>query len=433
MSKKFIDNKIGTRFFYKTKNTIWYIQDNDNELLNHKINLRDFKYRYYECQKGYKATLEGLQAYRTDFKIWVKELENEKIFYTKFENHEKAIMNIYKSKATNAKKNISIESVDYTEFTYQERCSNGGLISIDKNFINKEIDCYGYDVKKYYPYLLGKSNLQMPIKKGKEVKLKSLSFPLEYGYYKVKIRLEQNEDCYNDPDFYKLFSFSDENVYTHYSLNLVNELNKNYKDENRIKMILNKDEEYNAYVFEKDSLINVSKIFKYWYQHVFDLSLKYPDNKLIKRFSSSLWGYLTEFNRHLYHNDDEYYDLDLSHVHEWEKLTPYKLLDQWEEDEDDMCFEVLETHNLFKTDMARLKSFLTSYARMTMTKMIMREGIIENVIRLQTDGIVLNKPHDFSKTHLNIVPEKKTTGLITWYSCNTNSLNYDMKKQCFIH
>ena len=53
--------------------------------------------------------------------------------------------------------------------------------------------------------------------------------------------------------------------------------------------------------------------------------------------------------------------------------------------------------------------------------MIIREGIINDVIRVQTDSVMLTKPHEFNKTHLNIIPEAKTTGRFTWYNCNFNN------------
>ena len=368
MSKNFKSSKYGVRYYYKNNRTFYFIEDNDNILQHHEAYKKDFKYCYYECSKGYEASLTGLQQYRIDFNKDVAELQQEKVQYLNYETHEKAIMSIFKSKATNAIKSNKIEPVDYTEFTYQERCSNGGLISIDPRILNKEIDCYGYDVKGYYPYLLGKSNLQIPTKKGNEIKLDNLTFPLQYGYYKVQIKYEHSDKCLNNPNFYKIFAFSSENVYTHYSLNFVNELNQECAEKDRIKMILNTEDEYNAYVFDKECLINVSRIFKTWYEYIMKLKSKFPTNKLIKRFSSSLWGSLTKFKRIFYSNDDEYFDLDLSEIHEWEKQTQYKLLKQCEYNDDKWSFEVLNIDDLFETDVSRLKSFLTSYARITMSK-----------------------------------------------------------------
>lgn len=93
-------DKIGTRYFYKLKKTIYYIQDDDNDLLTHSESERNFEYRYYEMQKGYDANLTGLKQYREDFLTMCDEI-NKDIEYTKrYETHEKAIMGFFKSKST---------------------------------------------------------------------------------------------------------------------------------------------------------------------------------------------------------------------------------------------------------------------------------------------------------------------------------------------
>lgn len=226
-----------------------------------------------------------------------------------------------------------------------------------------------------------------------------------------------------------MFSFTDEDVYTHYSLNFAYDLKTTYNYE--IDFKLNIEDEFNAYVFNEKDLINTSRIFKIWYEEIMELTNKYPENKLIKKMSSSLWGYLVQFNiikntdkKSKYYDIVNEYNLDVSDISEWENETNFKLFDSDNND----YFEFLDTKNIYKYEFGRLKSFLTSYARVRIAKMILRENIVDDVIRIQTDGLVLTKPHIF-KENLNIVEEKKATlKNVIWYSANTNNYNIQNRK-----
>lgn len=226
-----------------------------------------------------------------------------------------------------------------------------------------------------------------------------------------------------------MFSFTDEDVYTHYILNFAYDLKTTYNYE--IDFKLNIEDEFNAYVFNEKDLINTSRIFKIWYEEIMELTNKYPENKLIKKMSSSLWGYLVQFNiikntdkKSKYYDIVNEYNLDVSDISEWENETNFKLFDSDNND----YFEFLDTKNIYKYEFGRLKSFLTSYARVRIAKMILRENIVDDVIRIQTDGLVLTKPHIF-KENLNIVEEKKATlKNVIWYSANTNNYNIQNRK-----
>jgi hypothetical protein len=53
----------------------------------------------------------------------------------------------------------------------------------------------------------------------------------------------------------------------------------------------------------------------------------------------------------------------------------------------------------------------------------LQENIINNVVRVQTDGIVFNKEFNFEHLPYYPKPEEKNTGTYIWYSVNSNSLN----------
>lgn len=412
--------KKGTRYFYKVKRVCYYIQDEENEVKTCLAHKKDFNYRHYEMQSGYEATLKGLQEYRNDFKKWIYWLSFKGINYLNYATHDEAIVGVFLSKSTNAMKSLNYEKCKYTEFKWSEKCSNGGLISIDETILNKEIECFGYDMNSWYPWLLAQSELKVPKKEGKEYYIEKLSYPLKYGYYCCKV---------SGVDINKIFCFSKNDVYTHYSLNFINEYNKNVNEEKRISVKLILNTSVNAYIYDDENLVETKTIFKDWYDKVMKLKSSAPANKLVKRLSSSLWGYLTQYERQFCDNDDEYYDLDVSYKHEWEKETEYKILKELYDEQGDMVrYEMIKTQNPYKHGLARLKSFLTSYSRSLIGQLVIDEGIYNDVVRVHTDGIVLNKKHDFSNCGYNLNLENKTTGKFTWYSCNTNNVNMEKRK-----
>jgi hypothetical protein len=57
--------------------------------------------------------------------------------------------------------------------------------------------------------------------------------------------------------------------------------------------------------------------------------------------------------------------------------------------------------------------------RKHLANIILKHKIIDDIIRIQTDGIVLTREYQFKGDYAPI-PEDKTTGLITWYHLNNN-------------
>ena len=104
-------------------------------------------------------------------------------------------------------------------------------------------------------------------------------YKIPVGYYRVKI------ECEND-DFKKLFSFSKNQTYTDRSLYQALKYQKQYD----IKIELNQDLLYNAYLYNDNDLDKGSDIFIKWFDIVKDLKQKFPDNQIIKFIASSTHG-----------------------------------------------------------------------------------------------------------------------------------------------
>lgn len=401
-----------TRFYFTSENKIHYIETEKDDITMHLKFEKDFQYQYIEMQNGYTADKEGLISYMKDYNKWSYWLKNHKIDMTQYKNINDMVIGIFKSRATNALKKNSIAKMNYTEFKYSQKCSNGGLISLDKCYVDKEIDCFGYDFSNFYAWLLGDSDLEIAVDGGKEIKIETLDFPLKYGYYKVNI---SNTQQYTN--LYKVHMICKTGYYTHYSLNF---LKSNFPE-----VIIQPDteQENNALIFE--NTIQTKVIFGSWFKRVSELKKKAKKNKLVKRMCSSLWGLLTQYDR-TYVNSDEYKNLDVSNITKWERNTEYKIIGELYRDEDDFTKIVVKSNDPYKHNLAKLKSFLTSYGRTIVGQTIIDENILNDVIRIYTDGIVLNKEHIFKNDH--IIQEDKTTGKFIWKNATYNNITWETRK-----
>jgi hypothetical protein len=286
-------------------------------------------------------------------------------------------------------------------------------MSFDKQYIDKSSTYYGYDFSSYYAHLLSKFELQMPVKQGKPSKIKDLRKKLKYGIYNVKI------SCDND-DFKKIFSFSSNDCYTHYSLNFCLKYKKKFNIS--FELLQCDGDSPNCLIYEESDLVNTSKIFSDWFVKLYDIKKKLPKNKLVKHLLTNIWGCLIQFNRTIVKTDEELQNYDISDLKSNEN-TEYKLLevDAFLEDGEIKHHYKISPSNCMYKRQFRIKPFLTSYARRQMAEFIIQENIINNIVRIQTDGIVLNKEFNFSHLPYHPIAEAKTTGEYIWYNLNSNS------------
>lgn len=392
-----------TRYFYNCGGKIVSISDDSNEVTEESIKSKDiFNNKYFELFKGYEMDKSNLIQYKEDFNKWAKEI-HPIVDYKKYFNHDSAVRMVFQSKSKSKINSLNLDDITFKEFTFFENCPNSGLMSFDDNFKDLEINAHGYDFSAFYPNMLLK--IKLATKQGKRKKLKSIENygNLAYGIYRVKITSD-------DKRFRKVFMFSKSNYYTHYSLQFAYK----YKDEFNINFELIKDGDYNALIYDDEKLVDSKDVFSYWFNTLQSLKVKFPKNKLVKHLMSSLWGSLTSFKRECF-EDDAIDNLDISELSDPD-TTEYKILeekryaDTSKEKGYRTVYYLIKSEKPYKDNLARLKPFLVSYCRAYVGELIMNEEILDNVVRIHTDGIVLNAPHDF--THLNYYPkpEDKTTG-----------------------
>jgi len=399
-------------FYYRENSKACYIRDDDdtNKLLTidiKELNKPENKFHSFMMNNDYYKTYEDLIKYKNDFNqfhkeinsIWLKTKSGKKykLYYKKYHNHNDAVLYYFFSK--NEKSFMEeFEPITEDEFYIFERCYNAGLITLNLEYKNKPVQTYGNDYSRYYTNLL--INMKIPTKPGVKTTIKDLDNKLKFGIYRIKI-------TYKNQKFTNIFNFSQEHHYTSTTLNYLMSVKDDYGLEFEL---LEPDEtyNYNALIYDEKCLISGRDIFRDWFKSLETLRKKFPDNKLIKFLMSSLWGSLSAYNKLYLPNTDDY---DATFMDDPEP-SEYKILGMTDEGE----FKVVKPNNAYKYALARLKPFLSAYGRLKIMKLLKEHNLEDNVIRIHTDGIVLNKFVDFSKLDIEYYPkpEAKTTGLMVY-------------------
>lgn len=353
------------------------------------------------CFKGYTPDEEGLRKYKSDFNQWCEELSEQKIhkiFYKCYAGHNVATFKIFLQLCDVKVKDTFIDKISVLENKYWMNCNNGGLLYCNPG----TYESYGYDFSAFYPSLLADKDFIFPVSSGYETTLNKLpkKKKLKLGCYRVKISCDNNR-------FNKVFSYSKAHTYTNYSLWFAMKYKKKYN----VCIELIEDGQPNAYLY--DDVITGDKVFGKWYNTLNSIKKIHPKNKLIKHLLSSLWGKLSETNV-IYRNEKQIEEQGLKIG--GSGLAEYEILDYV--DNDKQAYYKLVDPNDYYKHCIRLKPFLTSYARMKVGLVAMKN--IKHVIRIHTDGIVYAK--EIKHGIDNLIPEDKTTGNIQWKNVNNYSL-----------
>jgi hypothetical protein len=78
-----------------------------------------------------------------------------------------------------------MDEITFIEYKYYEKCFNAGLTYFNQKYKDIDVNCFGYDFKRFYPTILN-SDILIPTKQGKETKFEKLPDKLQYGIYKNK-------------------------------------------------------------------------------------------------------------------------------------------------------------------------------------------------------------------------------------------------------
>lgn len=403
-----------TRFYYEDGNKISIYFDETTKTFG-EITAKDRyndneKHSYFELFKNFDKSQEGILKYREKFYLDCQELFQQGIFYKKHKNHYDAVEKSFKRYGNSELEGLGlvkglgirlneVEPVSFDEYEYIENCYNGGIIYIAEEYKGKTIESYGYDYTSFYPNILMSQDLYLPKTQGQKVKFQEIDYnDLQYGIYRVNITSDNSNVC-------KVFGFSKEGYYTHYSLQFAHR----YRKELGFQINLRTDCDTNAIVHDMNSLYPCSNIFKSWFDKMKELKQKCKGNMLVKHLFSSLWGSLCKLEKR-YFNETQFIEVDNNIYH----LVNEKIFGNGV-----IRFEFIDKRKPYKYSFARLKSFVLAMARNTIGSLIMENDLLNNVFRVHTDNLTLDCELEFPNDGgYYPIAEQKTTGKITWINCN---------------
>ncbi len=415
----------GLYFYHDEKDDkIYYITDQTDrlktkEFKNHKksshhwVNKNNF--RGFE-----KNDLDTLLKFRKEYNSWIDEIYNNllktddgkkfRIKLKRYRTLKYAIKDLVFMFGSTTEKEIfkQIETIDSVEYLIHSKCYKAGLMTCDKEKLNKPLNLYGYDFAAEYPNRL--NSISIPTKQGCRKVIKTLDFDnLECGIYRVKI-------LYSNTDFTKLFSFSECDHYTSSQLRTLYQ----HKDLFGLKFdLLEPDEDYtyNCYIYPsgKENYFELKTLFDKWLKSMLLIKSNCSKtNQLIKYLISSVWGVFTETKKiHIEADLIDNYDCEDEYCYKCRTTTGHLLIDY-----NDIAY--------FK-GLYRIKIFLSSSVRNFMLNYAVKNSIIENIVRIHTDSymldkeVIFHKPLNFCKKQKVMIapkPETKSTGYIKIYNVN---------------
>jgi hypothetical protein len=387
---------------------------NDSKIIQTLESLDYKTSKNYCMNSSYEESDEDLFKFRDDLKLLNNEIMN-KLYKSKLNNtwfrinifnyntlNEAILGNINKN--MDQKKIKDVPKIDFREFCVYQSCLSAGLMTIDKDIIGQPIKCYGYDYSKYYYNIMKK--IQIPIcapiyKNIKEIDLNKLGF----GIYRCKI-------ICNNKNFWQIFNFNKDHHYTHNTIKILYK----YSDIYNIRFkLLQPDEKYNYNVIQYTKTIELKVLMKDWFITMDNLIIRCKGSWLAKSFVSQAWGNLCKFKKvKVAENDINNYDWD--HIDNITYSNPYKYYNYRTKNG---YYQLIKSDDPFNSIMARMKPFLTEYARLHMFNFVSDNKLASQVIRCQTDGLVLKKKYNFKNLEYPPISEDKSTGYIKFYNLNS--------------
>ncbi len=388
------------------------VNDSDNIQAVECLDYRNT--RNYSMNASYQETEEDLFRFRNDLKRLNDQIV-DKLYHSKlskkwfrlnvfnYNTLNEAVLNTVIVNADQIKLK-DVPKIDFREFCVFNNCLSAGLMTIDKDLLNKPIKCFGYDYSKFYYNIMKK--IQIPICAPDYKTIEALNFnKLGFGIYRCKI------DCTNK-NFWQCFNFNKTHHYTHNTIKTLYQ----YKDLYGIKFkLLDADEEYNYNFVQYVKTIELKQLFKDWFVIMDDVIERCPGNWLAKSYVSQAWGNICKFKK-IKVDEDHIGDYDWDHMKNINYKNQYEYYNY---KTDNGKYQLIKSDDAFDSVLARMKPFLTEFARLYIFNFISQHGLAGQVIRCQTDGIVFKKKYNFNLLEYPPIPEDKTTGNIKFYNLNS--------------
>jgi len=417
------------KYYYKGKREDKEIGDefilyyNDGKGLFHTLNSKTREYKKVECIKEIKCD------YKYDisrvYTVYVNENGECKRFIELLDRFNKecdelaynGILSIRVKKYYTLKwfivntlkrlcplfKQLETERIDDIEaFVLSELGHNGGLSYCKKGYY----ECYGKDMIRAYPRLMASEEFKIPKTSGQQKII--LNTPqqkedLKFGKYRMDITCK-------DKRFYKIFAQKDKKYdenkwYSYYDILTC----LKYKDDFGIEMKMVDDGLCNAYIYKNKDLITGREMFGQWFDVLFKISQKYPDNKLMKIVMSQAHGFIAQKERYTISMEEANKRNDIGVDKKYMIDNIVSIF------HDNKAVELVRTDGCFYNYNIRIQ-YLSAYVRYVIANDIMKNNLLDNVIRIYSDNITLNKNIFINE---NYKDEDKTTGFIIWRNSQT--------------
>ena len=402
-----MSERINYLVWYKTANEEFRIMLSESRQISTVEKLPN-NINQFEMNDKSKAIDENLILYCDNIKIWRDEIVRCLLLKIPFDYFDNSFFNedlsiFYRHHSNNVCTFIkrflksdykTFDIITKIEESYYLKCNRGGLMYCDRGVF----DCYAFDFRFFYPSIMASKDFKIATKEGVESEFTEIPKIFQYGIYNIKI-------ISDDINFKKIFAFSKDNHYTHYSLNFILFLKRKYKMSIEFVILSN-----TALIYSDDKIVSGYSIFYCWYMRLLDLKIAFPTNKLVKTLGSTSWGQLSAQNI-IVKTESQIEQENL--LIAFDNSTDYKIVDIIVKNKEDV-YKLLDTKKTMYKLQFRLKAFVTDYARVKIAKVALLD--LDDVVRIQTDGIVYSCPKKFSID--NYVIDSKHTGEFEWFNVN---------------
>lgn len=372
-------------------------------------------HKNFRMNDKYEATDDDLIQFREDFTAFNEELKKPffkngktvfKVDMLNYNSTNDAVLNNVLMNADQQRIN-RIPNINRREFTMLEQCLSCGLMTLDKSYIEKPFQSFGYDFSKFYYNIMRK--IRIPVSAPVFYVMEELNYDkLDFGFYRVRV------NCH-DADFMKVFNFNRQNHYSHNTLKLLYKHREKY---NITFTLLPPDEEYNYNMVHYEETVELKTLMKGWF-NVMDTLVKQcsKSNWLVKSLMSQAWGTLSKYKKIGVTKED-------SKEYDWDHLKDINSSDKYEyyaHSYENGVFQMIKANKAYAHGgLARIKPFLTEFARGYVFNMLSSQDLAKHVCRAHTDGICFNRPINFPALKLDYYPikENKSSGMLKFYNLN---------------
>ena len=255
------------------------------------------------------------------------------------------------------------EDITALETAFLMKSSQGALIYSDDGEYK---DAVCIDQNSMYAYYMSSDKFLIPTGQGEVMNMTENIFN---GFTFFPVGIYRCVITSTNKDLNRLFRFNKTNYYTHYDLTLAKLLKFD------IKLIV--DSGANCITYNSSKRIQGSKMYGSTIDYLYKIK-KETNDPYTKKIISSLWGSCGEILR--YKNSVKYSE---------ECCIEKNIIDIHKYD-DGLKVITVDYEKYYKTNYARLGTFLTSFCRLNIAKTILSTvKEITNVKRIHTDGFII--------------------------------------------